>query len=149
MTRGIAVRETNFAGNLMTASGAALIGYDYLLTVGRESRFFWKRKMTAASILFFVNRYLALFYYVGLGLGYFRCQSFPLSLVSRCRTQYYIDIATRYLQYLPWAVFSTLRVYALSRKSWFWSAFTFLWSILPIPLDYYVIHCFITRTSVN
>ena len=44
----------------------AWIGYDYLLTVQRESRLFWKRKVTAASILFFVNRYLALFYYVGL-----------------------------------------------------------------------------------
>ncbi|PIL22786.1 hypothetical protein GSI_15481 [Ganoderma sinense ZZ0214-1] len=67
--------------NLMTACGAALIGYDYLLTIERESRYFWKRKMGAPSLLFFANRYLALFYYVGLGMAYYRCQSFPLSQV--------------------------------------------------------------------
>ena len=58
---------------------AALVGYDYLLTVQRESRLFWKRKVNAATIIFFVNSYLALVYYVG--LAYYRCLplSYPVS----------------------------------------------------------------------
>ena len=35
-------------------------------------------------------------------------------------------------------VFSALRVYALSFKCWPLAAFVFFWSILPIPLNYYV-----------
>ncbi|KAI1794906.1 hypothetical protein LXA43DRAFT_854068, partial [Ganoderma leucocontextum] len=50
---------------------AALVGYDYLLTVRQESRLFWKRRVpNTATILFFVNRYLALVYYVA--LAYYR-----------------------------------------------------------------------------
>ena len=52
-----------------------LVAYDYVLTVPREARLFWKRKMTAASFLFFANRYLALLYYVG--LPYYRCLNLP------------------------------------------------------------------------
>ncbi|KAI1794903.1 hypothetical protein LXA43DRAFT_1091493 [Ganoderma leucocontextum] len=99
----------------MAVGVAALIGYDYLLTVRQESRLFWKRRVNAASILFFANRYLSLFYYA----------------------QYYVDTGMRYLQYLPWAAFSALRVYALSQRSWFLSAFTFIWAVLAFPLDYY------------
>ncbi|KAI1794911.1 hypothetical protein LXA43DRAFT_93312 [Ganoderma leucocontextum] len=74
-THIIAQENTNFIGNIITTGAAALIGYDYLLTVGRESRLFWKRKVNTASILFFVNRYLALFYYVA--LGYYRSLVLP------------------------------------------------------------------------
>ena len=59
---------------------AVLIAYDYLLTIRRESRLFWKRKVNAASLLFFVNRYLAVFYYVG--LAYYRCLDLPFPV--RC-----------------------------------------------------------------
>ncbi|PIL22794.1 hypothetical protein GSI_15489 [Ganoderma sinense ZZ0214-1] len=62
----IPMADANYATNLITAGVATWIGYDYILTVRRESRLFWNRKMTAASILFFVNRYLALVCYVGL-----------------------------------------------------------------------------------
>ncbi len=36
------------------------------------------------------------------------------------------------------AVFSALRVHALSQKNWFLTAFTFFWSVLAFPIDYYV-----------
>ena len=39
------------------------------------------------------------------------------------------------------AVFSALRVYALSRRSWFLSVFTFILAVLAFPLDYYVRPC--------
>ncbi|KAM5539505.1 hypothetical protein V8D89_006957 [Ganoderma adspersum] len=128
----IIVKDTNFTGNLITAGVAALVGYDYLLTVQRESRLFWKRRANAATILFFVNRYVALVYYVG--LAYYCCLalSYP-----DCRAQYYVDAGGRYLQYLPWAVFSALRVHALGQRNWFLTVFTFFWAVLAFPLDYY------------
>lgn len=64
--------------NCVVARGsnlAALISYDYILTVRQEARLFWKRKVNASSILFFSNRYLALVYYVG--LIYYRTATLP------------------------------------------------------------------------
>ncbi|PIL22801.1 hypothetical protein GSI_15496 [Ganoderma sinense ZZ0214-1] len=116
IARIVTIKDANFTGNLMNAGVAALIVYDYLLTVRRESLLFWKRRVNAASILFFANRYFALLYYVG--LAYYRCLSlpYPVSIsvaclgpshphrwLQDCQTQYYIDNGMRYLQYLPWA----------------------------------------------
>ncbi|KAM5539506.1 hypothetical protein V8D89_006958 [Ganoderma adspersum] len=74
-TRIIAIQDARFTGNLIAMGIAALVGYDYLLTVQRESRLFWRRRVNAATILFFANRYLALVYYVV--LAYYRCLSLP------------------------------------------------------------------------
>ena len=43
-----------------TFRSAALV-YDYAVTFPNEVQLFWRRKATGASLLFFVNRYLALF----------------------------------------------------------------------------------------
>ncbi|TBU41593.1 hypothetical protein BD309DRAFT_867975 [Dichomitus squalens] len=123
----IAIRDAGYTATLMTAGVGAWVGYDYLLTVGRESRLFWRRKVNAASILFYTNRYLALFYYVA--LAYYRIIPFPFP--------YDVDIGIRYMEYLPWAVFSALRVYALSHKNWALSVFTFFCSVIALPLNYY------------
>ena len=65
---------------MQCSRSAALITYDYLLTVRREANLFWRQKINAASILFFVNRYFAVVYYVG--LAYYRCLVLPFP-VSR------------------------------------------------------------------
>ena len=39
-----------------------LIIYEYLVTLDAEVRFFWRKEVNSASILFFLNRYLNLFY---------------------------------------------------------------------------------------
>ncbi len=36
--------------------------YEYCITIGKEVRLFWGKKITGAAVLFFVNRYLVLFY---------------------------------------------------------------------------------------
>ena len=36
------------------------------------------------------------------------------------------------------AVFSALRVHALSQRNWYLSSFTFFWAVLAVPIDYYV-----------
>ena len=35
-----------------------LLFYDYMLTLDKEARLFWKRKISGASLLFLFNRYL-------------------------------------------------------------------------------------------
>ena len=38
--------------------------YDYAVTVTYEVRLFWRKKVTGATLLFFANRYLTLFFYI-------------------------------------------------------------------------------------
>ena len=64
-----------------------MIAYDYVLTVPREARLFWKPKVNAASILFFVNRYLALVYYVA--LGYYRSLVLPYPVSRSTVTEFF------------------------------------------------------------
>ncbi|KAH9906593.1 uncharacterized protein BXZ73DRAFT_110455 [Epithele typhae] len=41
-------------------AAAVMIIFDYLLTFSREVEFFWKRRVSGATILFITNRYLLL-----------------------------------------------------------------------------------------
>ena len=38
----------------------ALLAYEYMVAFGREVDLFWKRKITMATVLFIVNRYVPL-----------------------------------------------------------------------------------------
>ncbi|KAI0794749.1 hypothetical protein C8Q74DRAFT_1436582 [Fomes fomentarius] len=73
----------------------------------REINLFWQTKITGASMLFFVNRYLTLVVSV---------YWFP-----------WWDFSTDY-KYVPWALFSALRVYALRDKAMPLSILVFLLS---------------------
>ena len=39
-----------------------LVLYEFLITFGAEVNLFWRKRFTGASILFFINRYVVLFY---------------------------------------------------------------------------------------
>ena len=45
---------------------SALILYDYLMTFHVELELFWTRKFNGPSLLFFVNRYLGIVYYIAM-----------------------------------------------------------------------------------
>ncbi|TBU40811.1 hypothetical protein BD309DRAFT_992824 [Dichomitus squalens] len=71
-----------------------LFVYDFLLTFGDEVNLFLRpRQLNGPSILFLLNRYLAL------AVQVYHCSPEPTSYKS--------------LQYIPWAAFSALRSYAL------------------------------------
>ena len=38
--------------------------YEYLITIEDEVLYFWKRRFTGATALFFLNRYLRLMFYI-------------------------------------------------------------------------------------
>ena len=40
----------------------ALVVFEYIITFGTEVQLFWGRRVTGASILFFINRYMRLAY---------------------------------------------------------------------------------------
>ena len=56
---GRSVILTGIFGSLIRI---VLILYDYFITLGAEVELFWKKKISRASVLFFLNRYLVLVY---------------------------------------------------------------------------------------
>ena len=59
-----------FCAPLLMYACTVLVIYEYLITLGPEVRLFWRREITGASILFFVNRYVVLFYNLFILAGY-------------------------------------------------------------------------------
>ncbi|KAM5541388.1 hypothetical protein V8D89_004942 [Ganoderma adspersum] len=50
----------SFLSNYCYNAAAVALFYEYFITISEEVKYFWKRKLTGASILFFLNRYLPL-----------------------------------------------------------------------------------------
>ncbi|KAH9919793.1 uncharacterized protein BXZ73DRAFT_21042, partial [Epithele typhae] len=48
----------------------AILIFDYILTFGREVHFFWSRRLSGSTVLFILNRYLALILKTFSFLGY-------------------------------------------------------------------------------
>ncbi|KAI0740424.1 hypothetical protein C8Q76DRAFT_608305, partial [Earliella scabrosa] len=101
---------------------------EYLATFPEEVNLFWKRRCTGASVLFFMNRYAPLLFYVFGNMNFWIltdvvCQAF----IKAC---WIFSV----LQYVPWAGFSALRVYALS-MNWAVSCLVFLLSSITIGID--------------
>ena len=59
---------------LLMMTTAAMVLYEYIVTLGDEVDLFWKRKISSASIIFFLNRYLTILGYV-LDSGTFHVQT--------------------------------------------------------------------------
>ncbi|KAI0730417.1 hypothetical protein C8Q76DRAFT_613684 [Earliella scabrosa] len=97
-----------------------LYWYDYLITLDQELELFWTGKITGATVLFFVNRYLSLFVTVYL----FPWLPFSMNFKT-C-----IGAIAEYLQYVPWAVFSSMRMFALGGQNWILTVVVLLLSII-------------------
>ncbi|PIL35282.1 hypothetical protein GSI_02007 [Ganoderma sinense ZZ0214-1] len=58
----IAALNAVLAGDYMDVTTMVVVVYDYLITFGVEVDLFWRKEITGASIVFFLNRYLILAY---------------------------------------------------------------------------------------
>ncbi|KAI0820865.1 hypothetical protein BC628DRAFT_1341323 [Trametes gibbosa] len=90
----------------------AVIFHEYFLTFDNEVRLIWGRKITGASIIFFLNRYLILFQNAITVASYWPWSS------NGCHVMGWIDLVLNVLPYMVWDAFSTLRVYALTGRDW-------------------------------
>ncbi|KAI0774589.1 hypothetical protein C8Q74DRAFT_1199632 [Fomes fomentarius] len=119
-------------------SPLGLLTYEYLITFDREVKLFWKRAITGSSILFIVNRYLPL---VCTALGIRSSDPTTNKVIASCAALYYMSETLDVLQYLPWALFSTLRAYALLssgtwRRQWSISTLILLSSLAPLVVNF-------------
>ncbi|RPD57300.1 hypothetical protein L227DRAFT_655695 [Lentinus tigrinus ALCF2SS1-6] len=127
----IAFYDSIFVQNCCGFASLSLLVYEYAITFGREVDFFWRRKFTGASLLFFLNRYFPLVVnavsFVGLA---------PLS-DKGCSTIVHASPFLDILQYIPWAAFSALRVFALSGRHWPLAILVFLLAAMPFMINCY------------
>ncbi|KAI0704458.1 hypothetical protein C8T65DRAFT_653590 [Cerioporus squamosus] len=89
----------------------AFVAWDYIVTLDREVDLFWLRRRTTGSILFFANRY----FHPDVQLP---CKNTGLSEAGYTPDCKFLrDIAgLSYFPFVPWAVFSGIRAYALSKR---------------------------------
>ncbi|KAI0738681.1 hypothetical protein C8Q80DRAFT_1275643 [Daedaleopsis nitida] len=116
--------------NRSVFAAATLWVYEYTITMDQEIGLFWKRKLSGATALFFTNRYLVLLITI-YGLVEYIPMSDKFSFERSCdlATKAYVGFTV--WQYLPWALLSALRTFALNRNLVL-SVIVFLLSVVTI-----------------
>ncbi|TFK41767.1 hypothetical protein BDQ12DRAFT_678457 [Crucibulum laeve] len=112
---------------------AAILVFDYFLTLSAEIEFGWKVKKTPVSILFFVNRYFSLFFTVITIASYFS----PLWTQAVCNKYAITQFVHTVLSFTIAEVFLTLRVYALSYKNYYICGVLILHILAQLGLAFY------------
>ncbi|KAI0323971.1 hypothetical protein GY45DRAFT_1332051 [Cubamyces sp. BRFM 1775] len=130
----IANRGFLFLANVALFAEATLIFYEYGITINQEVRLIWRRKVTGASVLFVVNRYIMIMDNI------ITLASFP-AMSNRVRFPCYalawIDVVLNLLPYFVWNAFSTMRVYAISGRDWRIAALVCVLMLGPIISNIY------------
>ncbi|RPD53982.1 hypothetical protein L227DRAFT_580888 [Lentinus tigrinus ALCF2SS1-6] len=107
----------------------ALLTYEWVITLGREVDLFWRDKISIAQVLFLMNRYVPIVYIAASFAGGTATDD------ASCNASVLASIALVELQYVPWALFSSLRVYAICGRRWYLAAPVLLFAGFPIVLN--------------
>ncbi|KAH8105212.1 hypothetical protein BXZ70DRAFT_919835 [Cristinia sonorae] len=79
----------NFTSNCMTAA-LALLAYDAFLTLGRESRYMWRRRrLNLVTVVYFLERYVSILHLVIRLYQPNPSNDSGVGVLSACRTRYH------------------------------------------------------------
>ncbi|KAL1937294.1 hypothetical protein VTO73DRAFT_13858 [Trametes versicolor] len=113
-----------------------LLMWHYLLTIDKEVAFFWRRRFSGVCALFLANRYIILVVII------YQSPWWNVHFSQRWQwTAIYLQTIFAYMQYLVWAVFSFLRVYALQMR---WECAVF---VLILSLGHVAYGIWVTATE--
>ncbi|KAH9917901.1 uncharacterized protein BXZ73DRAFT_105421 [Epithele typhae] len=112
--------------NYIALSIMTFLAFEWLITVGDEVNLFWTKKKTVATVLFILNRYTPILYMASSFSGANAWTD------SSCNASVLTSIMLDALQYIPWALFSALRVHATTEKRWDVAIFVALLSLAPL-----------------
>ncbi|RPD78401.1 hypothetical protein L226DRAFT_291547 [Lentinus tigrinus ALCF2SS1-7] len=103
--------------------------YDCILTFDREVALFWTGRVNGATALFFAIKYGTVLYNV------LSCVSFIPDMSSKvCDGLVRFAALVEYLRFFPFAVFSGMRAYALTRN-WALGAIVLILSLTPFMIN--------------
>ncbi|KAI0707390.1 hypothetical protein C8Q76DRAFT_749020 [Earliella scabrosa] len=118
-----------FQAILTSQTPLVLLLYEAIITFDGEVEYFWKSTFTGASMLYLLNKYTAVAFYTMTLVVYL-----PIPTDQICDRIQKTLILLELLQLLPWAAFSGLRVFALS-KSWSLSALVLLLFLVSVGVN--------------
>ncbi|KAI0723887.1 hypothetical protein C8T65DRAFT_627788 [Cerioporus squamosus] len=110
-------------------AAVGLLLHETCITLDREVRHVWRRKLSAASWIYLLNRYLVLsLYLVNLAVSLGASDASVQSCGVLIRASQVLSI----LPYIVWAAFSGLRVYAIVSPGWHVSILVVFLSLVPV-----------------
>ncbi|KAH9925804.1 uncharacterized protein B0H18DRAFT_954994 [Fomitopsis serialis] len=117
--------QEQYIENCCAAAAAALLLYDYVVTIGQESRYIWTDIHAGYAAIFLINRLNML------GMAISEIPVFP----GHCKQIVAFWGAAALSTMLMWACVSTLRVYAVSNRSILPAAITAVLAAVPIAVN--------------
>ncbi|KAJ8472698.1 hypothetical protein ONZ51_g8344 [Trametes cubensis] len=121
----IAEVQSLIVGDYCQVAATTMLAYYYVTTLHDEFKYWYKRKLTCATLLYMANRYLTLTY------ALYVLALTPSSDQKNCVVQQITAVVLANAQYFPWAAFSALRTYAL-QKNVVLAIAVFLFSLSPV-----------------
>ncbi|KAI1783746.1 hypothetical protein LXA43DRAFT_1045275 [Ganoderma leucocontextum] len=118
-----------FTSNCIAIAITALLVYEWAIGLGKEVTLFWREKVTGATVLFLLNRYAPMAYMLASFSGA------SVTTDKSCNASVLTSFALDNLQYIPWALFSGLRTYALCGKRWSIAIPVLILSAVPIAIN--------------
>ncbi|KAL7285753.1 hypothetical protein ACG7TL_000862 [Trametes sanguinea] len=139
------IYEELYTSNRLGFTACTLLLYDWLLSFSQEVRFGWPQLKTGASALYLLSRYSIIIMYlinfyqahtleVHRQFAVFPDNDLPRSFDSCKGIAWFNNVVSAFILLSP-AVFSTLRVYALTGRNKHLSALTFLLGIAPFAVN--------------
>ncbi|TFK85095.1 hypothetical protein K466DRAFT_654427, partial [Polyporus arcularius HHB13444] len=117
---------------------AAFMLYDFLINSGREVDAFWRRPVTAASILFFSNKYISIINHILASVTALPKTDKLIGLrLQSCTQMVLAGFIIELAQFLPWGAFSSMRALALSRSRILAASIAALFSV-PFIVNFYL-----------
>ncbi|KAI0666894.1 hypothetical protein C8Q78DRAFT_983444 [Trametes maxima] len=131
----IAYYQSVFINSFLPNAVLTLLCYEWLITFDREITLFWRRKFTGATALFLTNRYLPICIQILNLAPSHALMSDAVSGIFSCDAYTKALQAIQISQYLPWAAFSALRTFALSRRNWMIATVVLVLSLVPVGIN--------------
>ncbi|EMD33636.1 hypothetical protein CERSUDRAFT_67814 [Gelatoporia subvermispora B] len=125
--------ESGWIETVCGISACALITYDHLSTLSREVNLIWSQKLSSVTILFHINRWVIFMW----GILNVVDDSLPLGTIPSCVGLSDLGCMFELILGTVWAVFSAIRLYAVSGGNIPLAAVVLLLDIVPVGLDAY------------
>jgi len=129
----IAILQSSWVGSCCIVAGSTLVFYDHARTLQKEYQFIWGRKLSIVTIIFQLNRWTTLAWAVINLFGSFH----PLITLSSCLSAYVVSYVNAIILWIVWAVFSAVRVYAISGGKWWLAVVVCALSLVPAATNAY------------
>ncbi|EPT04768.1 hypothetical protein FOMPIDRAFT_158377 [Fomitopsis schrenkii] len=119
--------KESFTENCCASAAVALLIYDWVITLGQETRYVWHSKFRGYTALFFLNRINMAGMIIGILLGLT-----PWHTGESCESAVLVLASFQIMNFFIWAIVSSLRVYAISNRGLGFALVTLALGLVPV-----------------